>query len=46
MNKHVAIGAIVLIASIFVSGCANYGTISSTRAQDVTIDTLTKNWTN
>ena len=46
MSKNVAFGAIVLIASILISGCANYGTITSTAAQDVTIDTLAKDWMN
>ena len=44
MNKNVAFGAIVLIASVLISGCANYGTIAPTPAQDVTIDSLTQNW--
>ena len=46
MNKNVGYGAILLIALVLISGCANYGTISPTQAQDVTIDTLTKNWMN
>ena len=46
MNKHITIGAVILIAAVFVSGCANYGAVRATRTQDVTIDTLTKNWMN
>jgi len=44
MNKNVVLGAMALIASVLLSGCANYGTITPTSAQDQTIDTLTKNW--
>jgi hypothetical protein len=46
MNKNVAFGATVLVASLIIYGCANYGTITPTVAQDVTIDTLTKDWMN
>ena len=46
MNKNVAFGAILLVAAVLVYGCANYGTLRPTAAQDVTIDNLTKEWMN
>jgi hypothetical protein len=46
MNRNLAFGEIILIAAVLISGCSNYGTITSTPSQDMTIDTLTKNWMN
>ena len=46
MNTRYAFGAIILVAAVLVYGCANYGTLRPTAAQDVTIDTLTKDWMN
>jgi hypothetical protein len=46
MNTRCAFGAILLVAAVLVYGCANYGTLKQTPAQDVTIDTLTKDWMN
>jgi hypothetical protein len=44
MKKNVIFGVIFLVASVLVYGCTNYGTLRSTAAQDVTIDTLSNNW--
>jgi hypothetical protein len=44
MKKKIIFGAILLVASVLVYGCANYGTLRSTAAQDMTIDMLVKNW--
>jgi len=46
MNTRSAFGAIILVAAVLVYGCANYGTLKPTAAQDVTIDALTKDWMN
>ncbi len=44
MKRRVTFGLIVLVASVFVYGCADYGTLRPTAVQDVTIDTLVNSW--
>ena len=46
MKKNVALWAMVLVVAALLYGCANYGTLRPTAAQDVTIDSLAKNWQN
>ncbi len=46
MIRKFSIGLILLAASVFIFGCASFGILRPIKADDVTIETLTKNWTN
>jgi len=46
MKRRFALGVILLAASVFIYGCASYGILRPIKAEDVTIETLAKNWTN
>jgi hypothetical protein len=46
MKTRFAFGLILLAASVFLFGCAGYGVLSPTKTDSVTIESLTKNWTN
>jgi len=46
MKRIFGFGLILLVASVFIVGCATFGVLRPIKAEDVTIETLTKNWTN
>jgi len=46
MNRRFAFGLVLLVASVFIFGCANFGVLGPTKTDSVTIESLTKNWTN
>jgi len=46
MKTRFALSLILLVASVFIFGCANFGILTPIKSNDVTIETLTKNWTN
>jgi hypothetical protein len=46
MKTRFAFGLMLLAASVFLFGCAGYGVLRPIKAEDVTIDSLVKNWTN
>ena len=46
MKGHTSYGAVILFAFVFLFGCANYGTVKPTSTQEVTVESLMKNWMN
>ena len=46
MKRYILAGVMIAVASVFFYGCADYGSIKPTTLQEVTIETLVKNWMN